>query len=204
MSDAATESVAPSAHDEADLIYHAQRDRAAFGELYDRTVDAVYAYAYRHMGDHHLAQDVTAETYRRALERLPRYQERGRPFLAWLLSIAARVGYERRRATKGTSLEAHPALLAQLVTGDAPALDGMIQMEERTALWQLVATLTPTHQRILILRYAQELDYTAIAPLLGKTPAAAKQLAYRALQALRAATLASGIWDERRPSNVAR
>jgi len=198
MGDVATEWAAPPANDEAALVHQAQRDRAAFGALYDRTVDAVYAYAYRHMGDHHLAQDVTAETYRRALELLPRYEERGRPFLAWLLSIAARVGHERGRAAAGASLDAQPALLAQLSTTDAPALDGVIQHEERAALWQLVATLTPQHQRILILRYSQELDYPAIAPLLGKTPAAAKQLAYRALQALRAAALASGMWDERR------
>ncbi len=198
MGDVATTPTAPPANDEADLVRRAQRDRAAFGALYDRTVDAVYAYAYRHMGDHHLAQDVTAETYRRALELLGRYEERGRPFLAWLLSIAARVGHERQRARAGASLDAQPALLDQLITTDPPALDGVIQHEERTALWQLVATLTPQHQRILILRYAQEMDYPAIAPLLGKTPAATKQLAYRALQALRAAALASGIWDERR------
>jgi RNA polymerase sigma-70 factor, ECF subfamily len=202
MGDVATEWAAPPANDEAELIRHAQRDRAAFGALYDRTVDAVYAYAYRHQGDHHQAQDVTAETYRRALEMLGRYEQRGRPFLAWLFSIAARVAHERTRATKGSSLEAQPNLLAQLDADDPPALDGIIQHEEHAALWELVATLTPQHQRILILRYAQEKEYTEIAPMLGKTPAAAKQLAYRALGALRAAALASGMWDERRHRHV--
>nr|MBA3826782.1 hypothetical protein [Ktedonobacterales bacterium] len=135
MGDVATHEAAPPISDEANLVRRAQRDRAAFGVLYDRTVGAVYAYAYRHMSDHHLAQDVTAETYRRALELLPRYEERGRPFLAWLLSIAARVGHERQRATPGASLEAQPALLAQLVTAESPALDGVIQHEEQAVLW---------------------------------------------------------------------
>lgn len=198
MGKVAAEEAAPPANDEAALIRLAQRDRAAFGTLYDHTVEAVYAYAYRRLGDHHLAQDVTAETYRRALEMLPRYEERGRPMLAWLYTIAGRVAHERGRAAAGASLDAQPALREQLGADDPPAIEGIIQHEERTALWHLVARLAPQHQRILVLRYAHEKEYTEIAPLLGKTPAAAKQLAYRALTALRAAALASGVWEERR------
>ena len=198
MHDVATESATMALDDEAELVQVAQRDRAMFGELYDRTVEQVYGYAYHHLGDHQVAQDVTAETYRRALEMLPRYEARGRPFVAWLFAIARRVAQERRRVRSGVSLEAQDELAASLTADDMPALDGMIQREERAALWQLVEALTPDHQRILVLRYARNLEYPVIAPLLGKTPAAAKQLAYRALKALRVAALASGIWEERR------
>ncbi len=190
--------VTTCAADEAELVRQAQADRAAFGALYDRAIEAVYRCALRQTGDHAAAQDVTAEAFRRALEALPRYRWQGTPFAAWVVRIAVNVVRERRRQHDAQDLAALPE--GREPADDAPAaLDGLIAQEERAALWQIVATLPLDYQRVLVLRYARDCDYAAIAQQMGKTPAAAKQIAYRALKALRAAATASGEWREREP-----
>src|SRR2546421_81589 len=81
------------------LIEAAQRDSARFGELYERYVDAIYSFAYHHTGSATQAEEVSAETFERALKHLPGYRWRGVPYGALLYRIAASViSHGRRRA----------------------------------------------------------------------------------------------------------
>ena len=60
--------------EERRLIEAAQRDATRFGELYERYVDAIYSFSYHHTGSHQQAEEVTAETFERALKHLPGYR----------------------------------------------------------------------------------------------------------------------------------
>src|SRR5690349_13389379 len=66
------------------LVEAAQADPARFGELYERYVDAIYSFSYHQTGSHQQAEEVTAETFERALKHLPRYRWRGVPYSALL------------------------------------------------------------------------------------------------------------------------
>lgn len=188
--------------DEAALIARAQVDRLAFAPLYDRYVDGIYRFALRRTGQHAAAQDVTSETFRRALERLNAYEWRGRPFGAWLFQIAANVLREQRRALTYAALsppsddEPDQPELAALADGDPPPDELLSQREETHVLWRLVEEMPLQAQRILLFRYAWDLSYTDIAARLGRTEAACKQLAYRALKDLRQRALAAGYWND--------
>lgn len=174
--------------EEATLVERAREDRAAFGALYDRYVERVYRYAWRRAGEPSDAEDLTAETFRRALEAMCRYEPRGSGFGGWLIGIAANVLRERGRALAGSvrsvpldgvGAEWEPA-------DDEPAaLDGLIQREEAAALWGLVRALPLDLQRVLVLRYAWGQSYAEMAGRLGRSEAACKQLSYRALKRLR-------------------
>jgi RNA polymerase sigma-70 factor (ECF subfamily) len=192
-----TEPCADDLAAERDLIRRAQQDRAAFGALYDRCVEEVYRYAYHVTNDHLTAQDVTAETFRRALEGLARYTWQGKPFRAWLVRIARYVWYEKQRALRQEPLSTEITASNEPPSDDPAALEVLVTREESAALWQMVGELAPDYQRILIWRYAREWDYAAIAAQMGRTPAACKQQAYRALCALRQRVIASGLWSER-------
>src|SRR6185312_1266836 len=58
-------------------------DPEAFGALYDRYVDLVYRYVYYRVGTRALAEDLTSETFLRALRRITSFTWQGRDIGAW-------------------------------------------------------------------------------------------------------------------------
>ncbi len=61
----------PEAGGSWDLVHAAQEgDRSAFALLYDKYVDVVFRYVLFRVGDRELAEDVTSETFLRALRRI--------------------------------------------------------------------------------------------------------------------------------------
>ena len=85
--------------DEHAVVVRAQAgDRSAVGELYSAYHDEVFRYLYYQVGDHHTAEDLAAEVFERMIRALPRYEEQGVRFQAWLFRIArnAAVDYFRK------------------------------------------------------------------------------------------------------------
>src|SRR5579859_605724 len=81
----------------ADLVERARHDRAAFGEIYDLYVRRVYAFCLSHTGNKEVAEDVTSQTFERALGAIARYEHRGAPLSSWLFRIAANLIRDRGR-----------------------------------------------------------------------------------------------------------
>src|SRR5579864_5208161 len=108
------------------LILAAQRDRSAFTPLYERYVDQIFAYAYTITRNRELAEDVTAATFARAIEELPRFEWRGVPYSAWLYRVASNLVARERRRPGWAELDQHeradtpdPAEVAELGARDA-------------------------------------------------------------------------------------
>src|SRR3972149_2090427 len=84
--------------DDTELIAGAAKgDREAFGALYERYVFKVFRHVYYLTGNLHTAEDLTAQTFLKALEAIHRYEMRGVPFLAWLLRIAYNLTVNHRK-----------------------------------------------------------------------------------------------------------
>lgn len=79
---------ATSARVMADVDRARQGDRPAFGRLYDEYCDTVYRYIYYRVGGKATAEDLTSETFLRALRRIDSFSWQGRDFGAWLVTIA--------------------------------------------------------------------------------------------------------------------
>ncbi len=72
-----------------ELVERAQAGEAeAFGRLYDQYSDTVYRYIYYRVGGKATAEDLTSETFLRALRRISTFTWQGRDFGAWLVTIA--------------------------------------------------------------------------------------------------------------------
>lgn len=72
-----------------DLVERAQAGESdAFGRLYDQYSDTVYRYIYYRVGGKATAEDLTSETFLRALRRIGTFTWQGRDFGAWLVTIA--------------------------------------------------------------------------------------------------------------------
>lgn len=164
---------------ERDLIVAAQRDQAAFTPLYERYVDQIFAYALTLTRSRELAEDVTAATFARALEELPRFEWRGVPYSAWLYRVAANlVARERRRPGW---IELNPQ-----VGDDAPSPEEAAVSGDRAAEVRAAVAALPTDQRQVIqLRFGGELRNREIAEIMGRSEGAVKLLTFRALTTLR-------------------
>jgi RNA polymerase sigma-70 factor (ECF subfamily) len=73
--------------EEAELVNRAKAHPQAFGELYERYYSRILCLIYRRTLDAEVAEELTSNTFFKALRALPRYDHRGR-FGAWLYRIA--------------------------------------------------------------------------------------------------------------------
>ena len=164
------------------LVERAKTDPEAFGALYDRYFGQIYRFVFSRLRDQTTAEDVTSEVFMKALRSIPRYQDTGRPFTAWLYQISVNSINDRFRATRPTvDLDEMYDLAA---TG--PGLeDTAVQRAELREIWQSVESL-PTQQRTaLVLKFQEDLKISDIAAVMGKSEGAVKLLIHRGVTRLR-------------------
>jgi DNA-directed RNA polymerase specialized sigma24 family protein len=77
------------------------RDAEAFGQLYDMHVVRVYRHIYYLVNSISEAEDLTAQTFLQAWEAMDRYEDRGVPFVSWLLRIAHNLAVVSSVPTRG-------------------------------------------------------------------------------------------------------
>ncbi|TMF10142.1 MAG: sigma-70 family RNA polymerase sigma factor [Chloroflexi bacterium] len=165
-----------------DPVERAKSDPAAFGELYDRYVGQIYRFVRARIRDDSAAEDITAEVFLSALRHIKGYRDQGRPFSCWLYRIAVNaVASHYRGQRSALSLDDQLGLVSPLLD----PLDEVVDRERLRTIWQAVDAL-PTQQRAaMILKFSEDMTMEEIGGVLGKSPAAAKLLVYRAMQRLR-------------------
>ncbi|HYR92842.1 MAG TPA: sigma-70 family RNA polymerase sigma factor [Methylomirabilota bacterium] len=166
-----------------DVIERARSgDRAAFGELYDTHVDAVYRYVLYRVREPSDAEDLASEVFTRAFANIHRYRWQGKSFLAWLYTIARNAVTDRRRRERPTvDLDD-----AYGVAEEGPtAHDRAVRGEQVDALRGAVKHLTTEQQEVLVLRFVENMSSRQVAKVLGKNEGAIRALQFRALGRLR-------------------
>lgn len=180
--------------EEHDLIARAKVDAEAFGELYQRYVNRIYNYHYRHTSNRADAEDLTSRTFYRALRSLHSYRETGAPFQAWLYRIAHNlvVNWYRDHANHPTismDTDGYPFLHAQMAHSDfASGPEASIASAEmREALLRAISELPEDRKTLIILKFVEQMTNTEIGEVLGRTEGAVKALYHRTLITLRTA-----------------
>lgn len=160
-----------------ELIARARHDRAAFGELYDLYLPRVYGFCRKYCATREEAEDLTAESFVRALAAISGYEDRGVPFSRWLLRIAHNVILNHaRRAGRVTGLTNDP----MVTTGDST----FENWEEAHWLRTHMRSLPKDQQEVVRLRFYEDQRFQDVAARMGRSEGAVKQLLRRALQAL--------------------
>ncbi|MCW2573218.1 MAG: polymerase subunit sigma-24 [Frankiales bacterium] len=170
------------------LVERAQSgDAEAFGELYDRYVDLVYRYVYYRVGTSQLAEDLTSETFLRALRRISTFTWQGRDVGAWFVTIARNLiadhyksGRYRLEMTAEDVSTVGPA--AQLVS-DGPE-NAVLEAMQNKVLLEAIKQLNAEQQECIVLRFLQGLSVAETAQAMGKNDGAIKALQYRAIRSL--------------------
>ncbi len=159
-----------------------QGDAEAVAWLYRRYAPAVYRYLYYRLGDIDAAEEMTSEVFLRALEALPRYQERGRPFLAWLYRIAGARARDYHRRHRRHVQTTFPQAMSSLSPSPEEMAEAHLTAGE---LQRALAHLTPLQQQVIVLRFVEGLSCSKVAQVMGRSEGAVRVLQYRALEALR-------------------
>ena len=168
------------------LVRRAQTgDAGAFGELYDRYVDQVYRYVYFRVPSQHLAEDLTSETFLRALRRISSFTWQGRDVGAWFVTIARNLIADHYKSGRyRLELSTDDVTTA----GTAPTVDGpegaVLASMQNTVLLETVKQLGAEQQECIVLRFLQGLSVAETAQVMGKNEGAIKALQYRATRTL--------------------
>jgi RNA polymerase sigma-70 factor (ECF subfamily) len=160
----------------------AKHDPEAFGQIYDIYFPRIYSYIYRRVGDRSLAEDLTSDTFFRALKAIKTFEWRGMPFSAWLYRIAGNTVTDHFRSLReSVPLEDQWGLQDQAEGPEAAAL----RSDRAEEVLRAVKTLSPDQQDVVLLRFQGDLRLKEIADIVGKSEGAVKALMFRALHTLR-------------------
>jgi len=175
--------------DEPDLIQLAQAgDRAAQAALVERYWDRLYRWLYHLTHDGHTAEDLTQDTFLKALAHLQRF-EPGTNFAAWLFRIGHN-NYANHYRSRGRQREALSEDLADRAFGPVE------EAVSREALRELALAIerVPVDLRsALLLRIEEGLSFRQIAEILGLTEETARWRVFKARQKLLQALKPQGV-----------
>jgi RNA polymerase sigma-70 factor, ECF subfamily len=158
-------------------------DVDAFGLLYDHYQPSVYRFVYYRTRSQTLAEDLTSETFLRALRNMAGFRWQGKDFGAWLMTIARNLCTDHFKAGR-TRLEQ--------TTDDMGAHDDATEGPENAVLAGLtnevlldgLKQLSDEQRDCLIMRFLQGLSIAETAEILGRTEGAIKQLQLRGVRNL--------------------
>jgi RNA polymerase sigma-70 factor, ECF subfamily len=156
---------------------------AAFSDLYDRYFDVVFRYVLFRMGDRNLAEDITQETFLRALRRLSSVSYQGKDIGAWFVTIARNLIFDhvkssrfRLESTTSDMIEVSPSTHGP----EQQVLDGATYEE----LTRCVRKLNSDQQECINLRFLQGLSVAETARIMERNEGAVKALQHRAVRRL--------------------
>lgn len=154
-----------------------------FDQIYEEHVWRVYGFIAYRVRSREDAEDLTSQTFERALRAWPRYDERRAPPGPWLITIARNLIIDQFRAApaQGAPAPMHEMPDSALPSAAGPENDLGISPELAGAL----ARLSDREREIVALRFGADLTGQQIAELMGVTLANVQQILSRTLRRLR-------------------
>jgi RNA polymerase sigma-70 factor (ECF subfamily) len=169
-------------HDDEQLINQVKNgDAEAFGLLYEQYAEMIFRYVYSHLDNRLDAEDLTEEIFLRAWRALPKYDERGLPFSAFLFRIARNslIDYYRQhkavQSIDDLELQSHEIGPEEAVTANI----------ENHDLRKTIAALREDYRNVLVFRFLSGLSPDETAQLMQRSVGAVRVLQHRALSALK-------------------
>lgn len=177
----------PAARESGDswaLVHAAQEgDTSAFAALYDRYVDVVFRYVLFRVGDRELAEDVTSETFLRALRRITSVSYQGRDVGAWFVTIARNLVLDHVKSSR-FRLEVATAEVDDSHRVEAGPEHQVMSRVTTAALLECVQQLGDDQRECIVLRFLQGLSVAETAQVMNRNEGAVKALQHRAVRRL--------------------
>lgn len=159
-------------------------DEEAFTQLVETYQTPVYNLCFRMLGNENSAEDAAQETFWRAYRNLKRYDSQ-RPFITWLLSIAAHYCIDQQRKKRLPLFEMDEFPDFDVADPEIPNPEQEYkQGEEDSALHNLVNKLNPQDRAAVILKYWYDCSEEEIGQMLSLTISAVKSRLHRSRRQL--------------------
>jgi len=175
---------------EKEIINEAKKNPEAFGLLYDKYYQPIFSYVLKRTANLELAQDLTSQTFFKALKGLGNFRWQNIPFSSWLYRIATNEVnsfYRKHKKFIQISLEEIP----EIPSKDNPdeelkmAEKELKSKEEFIKLHQSISKLDLIYQTVITLRFFDKKKISEIGQILGKPEGTIKSQIHRALKELK-------------------
>ncbi len=166
--------------------------RAAFEQAYDSAFPHVYAYVRWRVGNPSVADDLTSQSFLRALDRLETYDPRKAGIGQWILGIARNLVRDHLRARRRWGwlpLE----WLGERATSEPDPEQRAIRSEQDRQLFHAIRGLSDRERDVLGLKFGAGLTNRAIASVTGLGESHVGVIVYRAVGQLRARLEGRGV-----------
>lgn len=137
------------------------------------------------------ADDVAQEVCLAAIQALPRYQDQGRPFLAFVYGIASHKVADAHRAA-GRNRSDPTDVVPERYSLEAGPEQMAVQSDSAARMSKLLAVLPEKQREILNLRIVVGLSAEQTAEAVGSTPGAVRVAQHRALARLKSEIAGAG------------
>ena len=168
--------------DAAQIEAFRRREDAGVRAVYREYGRLVYSVALGALGQKHLAEDATQQTFVQAWQAADRFQS-DKELAPWLATIARRVAidiHRRESRRAATSLEEVPATDPAVITMPT----GFEQWYEVWQVRQAIDALPPDEREVVRLQHLEGLTHTEIAEQLAIPAGTVKSRSHRAHQRL--------------------
>ena len=179
-------------NDDVELIQRSLTgDENAFAQLVKKYQKQVHALAWRKVGDFHIAEEITQDTFLRVYKKLATLQD-PRRFAGWLYRIAARQchAWLRKKRMQTQSLEDTDIELIEGATYSQYVAEEQAKAAtdaQRDIVQRLLARLRESERTVVTLHYFGEMTCEEISRFLGVSASTVKSRLHRARHRLKKA-----------------
>ncbi len=179
--------------EEKELIKKAQKDPEIFAKLYDEHYPKIFGYILKRVANFEIAQDITSETFFKALKKLCQFRWWNISFSAWLYRIANNeIANYYRKNRYLVSLEIlqdekgfEPIALHNPETEFLEAQEKLKKEQDFLKVQEKIAQLPIRYQEVITLRFFEKKKIKEISEILGKKEGTIKSLLHRGLEKLK-------------------
>ncbi len=168
-------------------------DKDAFGLLFDHYHPSVYRFIYYRTRSQTLAEDLSSETFFRALRSMNNFRWQGKDFGAWLMTIARNLTTDHFKAGRTRLEHTTEDMGVHDDTTEGPETTVLAALTNETLL-RCLTELPKEQQECLIMRFLQSMSIAETAQVLGRSEGAVKQLQLRGVRNL-AKLMPTGVRD---------
>lgn len=149
-------------------------------ELYRENAEIVYYYIYRQCRNRELAEEITQETFLRAMRSIETYDFSCKVSV-WLCSIAKHIYWQQLRKY-GREIPTETADMDLVSHDDVEKT--VLDRYELTEVCEQIKKLPQSMGEVMVLRAGEQLSFREIGEILGKTENWARVTFYRAKEIL--------------------